>query len=380
MVLRGAAAHGRGEDGQAVPHLRQRWSVPVCDRGQGSAWATTTTPSSSRACSTSATGSAPDSFGPASTCSCPKGPTSSPRTSGPSAKPTASRSAARCPNGPASWRCPASCSTTTRKPGASLGALGVLQAADVLDEAVARLGEAGPSSSRVAARAVSARATRRGPSGPLSEEIMIVAGIQHDIVWEDPQANFARLAPMIATAAHGGARLIVCTEMFSTRVLDGHRAHRRTRRRPEHAVPRRPSARERRLGLRIDPGAGRCAAAVQPVDARGAGRRSCTPTPRSIRSPTVVSTSTTARASRSSPSTSKAFAPVSSSATTCASPTSSGRSRPTPTVTSSPRTGPPRGARIGRRCSRRVRSRTRPMWWASTESATAASSRTQAIR
>jgi predicted amidohydrolase len=45
---------------------------------------------------------------------------------------------------------------------------------------------------------------------------MIVAGIQHDIVWEDPRANFARLAPMIATAAHGGARLIVCTEMFSS--------------------------------------------------------------------------------------------------------------------------------------------------------------------
>jgi omega-amidase len=43
-----------------------------------------------------------------------------------------------------------------------------------------------------------------------------VSGIQHDIVWEQPDANFARLAPMIANAAAGGARLIVLTEMFST--------------------------------------------------------------------------------------------------------------------------------------------------------------------
>ena len=45
---------------------------------------------------------------------------------------------------------------------------------------------------------------------------MIVAGIQHDIVWEDPAANFAHLAPMIAKAAANGARLVVLTEMFST--------------------------------------------------------------------------------------------------------------------------------------------------------------------
>jgi len=43
-----------------------------------------------------------------------------------------------------------------------------------------------------------------------------VAGIQHDIVWEDRDANFARLAPMIATAASDGAELVVLTEMFST--------------------------------------------------------------------------------------------------------------------------------------------------------------------
>jgi predicted amidohydrolase len=43
-----------------------------------------------------------------------------------------------------------------------------------------------------------------------------VAGLQHDIVWEDRDANFARLAPMIAGAAVSGARLVVLTEMFST--------------------------------------------------------------------------------------------------------------------------------------------------------------------
>jgi predicted amidohydrolase len=43
-----------------------------------------------------------------------------------------------------------------------------------------------------------------------------VAGIQHDIVWEDRDANFAHLAPLIADAAADGARLVVLTEMFST--------------------------------------------------------------------------------------------------------------------------------------------------------------------
>jgi predicted amidohydrolase len=43
-----------------------------------------------------------------------------------------------------------------------------------------------------------------------------VAGVQHDIVWEDRDANFARLAPRIAAAAGAGARLVALTEMFST--------------------------------------------------------------------------------------------------------------------------------------------------------------------
>jgi predicted amidohydrolase len=46
--------------------------------------------------------------------------------------------------------------------------------------------------------------------------VVIVAGIQHDIVWEDPCANFEHLAPLIADAAGRGAHLVVATEMFST--------------------------------------------------------------------------------------------------------------------------------------------------------------------
>jgi predicted amidohydrolase len=44
---------------------------------------------------------------------------------------------------------------------------------------------------------------------------MRVAAIQHDIVWEDRDANFARLAPMIDAAAHAGARLVLLAEMFA---------------------------------------------------------------------------------------------------------------------------------------------------------------------
>lgn len=49
-----------------------------------------------------------------------------------------------------------------------------------------------------------------------------VAAIQHDIVWNEPTANFAQLAPVIAGAAGHGARLILCTETFATGyVMDG---------------------------------------------------------------------------------------------------------------------------------------------------------------
>ena len=45
---------------------------------------------------------------------------------------------------------------------------------------------------------------------------MMVAAIQHDIVWEDGPATQARLEPLIAQAASGGARLIVVSEMYAT--------------------------------------------------------------------------------------------------------------------------------------------------------------------
>lgn len=45
---------------------------------------------------------------------------------------------------------------------------------------------------------------------------MKIAAVQHDIVWEDPEANFDRLAPTVARAAADGARLVVLSEMYST--------------------------------------------------------------------------------------------------------------------------------------------------------------------
>jgi predicted amidohydrolase len=43
-----------------------------------------------------------------------------------------------------------------------------------------------------------------------------VAAIQHDIVWEDPDATRDRVRPLISAASAAGARLIVLTEMFAT--------------------------------------------------------------------------------------------------------------------------------------------------------------------
>jgi predicted amidohydrolase len=43
-----------------------------------------------------------------------------------------------------------------------------------------------------------------------------VGAVQHDIVWEDPDANFSHVAPMIASAVDDGARLVVLSEMYST--------------------------------------------------------------------------------------------------------------------------------------------------------------------
>ena len=45
---------------------------------------------------------------------------------------------------------------------------------------------------------------------------MKLAAVQHDIAWEDPEANFEHLAPKVAQAAADGARLVVLAEMYST--------------------------------------------------------------------------------------------------------------------------------------------------------------------
>tara|TARA_Y100000739_G_C20500303_1_gene414580 strand:+ start:135 stop:899 length:765 start_codon:yes stop_codon:yes gene_type:complete len=45
---------------------------------------------------------------------------------------------------------------------------------------------------------------------------MKIAAIQHDIIWEDPQANHERLAPLIEQAATAGTEMIVLTEMYAT--------------------------------------------------------------------------------------------------------------------------------------------------------------------
>jgi predicted amidohydrolase len=45
---------------------------------------------------------------------------------------------------------------------------------------------------------------------------MRIAGVQHDIAWEQPDANRSHLAGLIAQATASGARLVVLTEMFST--------------------------------------------------------------------------------------------------------------------------------------------------------------------
>ena len=44
---------------------------------------------------------------------------------------------------------------------------------------------------------------------------MKIAGIQSDIVWEDPQANFDKLQGWIVAAKAAGARLVVLPEMYA---------------------------------------------------------------------------------------------------------------------------------------------------------------------
>ena len=45
--------------------------------------------------------------------------------------------------------------------------------------------------------------------------VLRVAGIQHDICWEDRDATLAHLGGPVAAAVAGGARLVVLPEMLS---------------------------------------------------------------------------------------------------------------------------------------------------------------------
>lgn len=45
---------------------------------------------------------------------------------------------------------------------------------------------------------------------------MQIAAIQHDIIWEEPEANHKRLAPLIRQTVETGTEMIVLTEMYAT--------------------------------------------------------------------------------------------------------------------------------------------------------------------
>ena len=49
---------------------------------------------------------------------------------------------------------------------------------------------------------------------------MRIAAVQHDIVWEDRAANFARLAPQVSRAAAAGAELVSSSGSTTTNSLE----------------------------------------------------------------------------------------------------------------------------------------------------------------
>ena len=290
----------------------------------------------------------------ASPCSRPPAPTSSPSTSARSARPTGSRSAGRCPSAAAWSRCRASCSTTTRTPGDPLVRFACCKRLDVHRRSGDPVEGAGAGEGRRASSTTSCGRTR--------------------------DANFARLAPMIADAAARRRPARRAHRDVLDRVLDGHR----------RASPSRSTARARgsSSSRRATHGVWVCGSVpeVQPGDERPsntlvlAAPDGATHRYRKIHPFTYGGEHEQYAAGDAHRHRRRRGrrAAASSSATTCASPTSSGRSRPTPTATSSSPTGPRRGVTTGAPCCGPGRSRTRPTWWASTVSATAAGSTTRA--
>ena len=82
---------------------------------------------------------------------------------------------------------------------------------------------------------------------------MRIAAVQHDIVWEDREANFERLAPKIARRGRRRRRVRAAHRDLLHRLLDD-AGHRRARGRAVVAVPRRAGRRARGLGGRHLPG------------------------------------------------------------------------------------------------------------------------------
>ena len=174
---------------------------------------------------------------------------------------------------------------------------------------------------------------------------MRVSGLQTDIAWEDPEANFALLKGRVAAAAAAGADLVVLPEMYATgfsmaadRVaepVDGPSTAFLVEQAAAHgirvcgSVPERSGAaggRRNVLVLAGPDGVEARYAKIHPFSYSGEDQHYEAGTQH-------VAVTVEGRPPAGC-----------SSATTCASPTSSGRSRPeTSTPTSSSRTGPRRG-------------------------------------
>ena len=222
------ALAGRGADGQAVPHLRQRRPVPVRHRRGVAASATTTSTTWPTTCGPSATGCARASRRPASTSTARPAPTSSPPTSARSAPVLAlAQMMATAP--PSAGRCPDRC-----------GVVAVPNVVFYDDAPPAGRWCASPSASatRCSTRR-SSGSSRCGPSWPVK-----VAAVQHDIVLGGPARH---LRPPGAADRRGGRRRGPAGRAdrdVLDRVLHGERQDRRAGRRPQHPASsstRRPS-------------------------------------------------------------------------------------------------------------------------------------------
>ena len=342
------------QDGEAVPHLRERRAVPdaiAVGLGLPDAYFAEFAADAARQARPAVRRAGRRRLRRAAAR---RARTSSPSTSARSARPTASRSAASLPERCGVVAVPSVVFYDDVDAGAPLVRFAFCKRTEVLDEACTRL-----------------KSLRQ----------VMVAGdpARHRV--GGPDANFARAR---ADDRRGRGRRRAARRAHRDvldRVLDDDRAHRRAGRRPERAVPRRAGARARRVGVRR-----RCPSAPtgderpfnQLVLAApdGATHRYAKIHPFTLRR---RARALRRRRRRSSPSTSRASG---CSVLRLLRPALRrrvlGARRATPTATSSSPTGRRRGASTGGRCCGPGRSRTRRTWSASTGSATAAGSTTRA--